>query len=225
MSQNHKENSNQHKFIYGTVAIIAVLAGLFVMQLNKEQPAAPLELINATLLKPAKIVKPSGLIDHNNQAFGLKQMQGHWSFVFFGYTNCPDVCPATLFQFKNIAKMLDAHPHIKANTRFILVSIDPERDDAKHLKEYVQYYHPDFIGITGNNKDIYSFSRQMGVIYQRQAPEKKSEPDNYLVDHSSAILMLNPLGQLQVVYSAPHEAETILKDYIAIYQATSGQDS
>lgn len=224
MSQNHKENSNQHKFIYITAAIIALAAGLLAMQLNKK-PTTPPKLINATLLLPPKLIQPTGLIDHNNQPFGLQQMQGHWSFVFFGYTNCPDVCPATMFQFKKIANMLDAYPKVKVNTRFMLVSIDPERDNASHLKEYVQYYHPDFIGITGNDKDIYTFSRQMGVIYQRQKPEEKSEPDNYLVDHSSAILMLNPEGQLQVVYSAPHEAEKILQDYLAIYQYITGRNS
>jgi len=217
MPTDHKENRNHHKFIVGTAAIIALLAGMFYSQ-KGQRPLPPPELTNATLLSPAKIVQPAGLHDHNKKPFDLKAMQGYWSFVFFGYTNCPDVCPATMFQFKTLAKMLDSYPEIKKQTRFILVSIDPQRDDASHLKDYVEYYHPDFIGVTGNDKDLYSFSRQMGVIYQRQDPENEAEPDNYLVDHSSAILMLNPKGQLQVVYSAPHHAESILKDYMSIYQ-------
>jgi len=225
MPADNKDNRNSYKLIISTAAVIALLAGLFASQQFNNTPATPPELNNATLLLPPKLIQPSGLIDHNSQPFNLEQMKGYWSFVFFGYTNCPDVCPATLFQFKTIAKMLDSHPDVKAKTRFILVSIDPERDTAKHLKEYVQYYHPDFIGVTGNNKDIYTFSRQMGVIFQRQEPEAKSEPDDYLVDHSSAILMLNPKGQLQVIYSAPHQAEGILKDYLSIYQYITGLNS
>ncbi|NOY67223.1 MAG: SCO family protein [Gammaproteobacteria bacterium] len=221
MPTDHKENNNLQKFIIGTFAVIALLAGIYFSPIS-HQPATPPILDNSTLLMPPKLIQPAGLIDHNSKPFGLPQMQGYWSFVFFGYTNCPDVCPATLFQFKTIAKMLDKYPEIKAKTRFILVSIDPERDNPEHLKEYVQYYNPDFIGITGNNKDIYSFSRQMGIIFQRMAPGKPSEPDDYLVDHSSAILMLNPKGQLQAVFSAPHEANKILKDYLLIYNYLSG---
>ena len=118
--------------------------------------------------------------------------------------------------------MLQTNPDLYANTRFILVSVDPQRDTSAQLKEYVKYYHPDFIGVTGAAENIKTFSRQMGVIYERREPEDK-DSDNYIVDHSSAILMTNPDGQLQVIYSAPHKAEALVKDYQTIYNYLEGR--
>lgn len=211
-STNNKRSSWRP---YVLLAVVASIAGGF-LSLSNQQPAKPPVLENATLLIPAKIIKPKGLIDHNGQTFGLEQFQGFYTFVFFGYTNCPDICPATMYQFKAMAKTLKTQqPEIYARTRFMLVSIDPERDTAQHLKEYVQYYHPKFIGITGALSDIKTFSRQMGVIFGRREDEKNSK--DYLVDHSSAILMTDPDGHLKAVFSAPHDADKILKDYQLIF--------
>ena len=154
------------KPFYIAIAVIALGLGLFyASRTNHTEP--PL-LESATLLMPPKLISEPGLVDHNNKPFTLSSLKGKWSFFFFGYTNCPDVCPATLYQFKMMAKLLEAYPKLKSTTRFILVSIDPERDTTKQLKSYVQYYNPDFIGVTGKQEKIHSFSRQMGVIYERR---------------------------------------------------------
>ncbi len=210
---NEKYPSNQ---FYWWLALAALVAGILFASFTKSPRQAP-TLEAATLLTPPKAVAPQGLVDHLGQPFELPQLEGHYSFIFFGYTHCPDICPATLYQFKRVAKILQANPDLYKRTRFILVSIDPQRDSSKQLAEYVSYYHPDFIGVTGPEKNIKTFSRQMGVIYERREAENK-DSDNYIVDHSSAILMTNPKGQLQVVFSAPHNAESLAKDYQAIYR-------
>jgi protein SCO1/2 len=197
---------------------VALIGGIWLSVSQEQHITAPPELASASLLLPARETADVTLIDQNGDAFGKEQLKGSYHFFFFGYTNCPDICPATLYQFKILAKKLQDFPEILAKTHFVLVSIDPQRDTASHLKEYVEYYHPDFIGLTGPEPDIKTFSRQMGVIYERRPAEDPSSADQYLVDHSSAVLLTNPAGQLQAVFSAPHEPDRILKDYLAIYQ-------
>ncbi len=216
MPANRANAKPQARWLYWLLALVALAAGILLATMNKAPRQAP-TLEAATLLLPPKTVSPQGLVDHNGKPFALPQLQGHYSFIFFGYTNCPDICPATLYQFKTVAKMLQSSPDLYAHTRFILVSIDPQRDTSEQLKEYVAYYHPDFIGVTGADENIKRFSRQMGVIYERREADD-NDSDNYLVDHSSAILMTNPEGQLQVIFSAPHNAETLVRDYQRIYK-------
>jgi protein SCO1/2 len=221
MPVNPENDTHPAKLFYWLLAVAALTVGV-LLAVMKQAPQQPPTLEAATLLSPAKMVSPQGLVDHNGKPFDSPQLQGHYSFIFFGYTHCPDICPATLYQFKTVAKMLQSSPELYARTRFILVSVDPQRDTSAQLKEYVKYYHPDFIGVTGAAADIKTFSRQMGVIYERREPEDK-ESDNYIVDHSSAILMTNPDGNLQVIFSAPHNAEILVKDYQSIYNFLEGK--
>lgn len=203
---------------YWLLALVALVGGIWLSINQQQHTTEPPQLASASLLLPARETADVTLVDQNGKAFAKQQLKGSYNFMFFGYTNCPDICPATLYQFKTLAKKLQPYPEILANTNFILVSIDPQRDTSKHLKEYVEYYHPDFIGLTGAEQDIKTFSRQMGVIYERRSIEDASSPDQYLVDHSSAILLTNPAGQLQAVFGVPHNPDLILKDYLAIYQ-------
>jgi protein SCO1/2 len=221
MPANPEIDKHPSKWLYWLLAVSALVAGFMLYLMNKT-PQQPPTLEAATLLIPAKIVAPQGLVDHDGKPFASSQLHGHYSFIFFGYTHCPDVCPATLYQFKTVAKMLQSSPDLYARTRFILVSVDPQRDTSAQLKEYVKYYHPDFIGVTGPAENIKTFSRQMGVIYERREPEDK-DGDNYIVDHSSAILMTNPDGHLQVIFSAPHNAEALVRDYQSIYNFLEGK--
>ncbi len=216
MTTNPENKTFPPALLYWVLGIVAIVAGL-ALSIGQQDNATPPSLESATLLLPPRETAAITLTDQNGKAFGPEQLQGTYNFMFFGYTHCPDICPATLFQFKTMAKLLTAYPKLKAKTRFILVSIDPHRDTPEHLKEYVEYYHPDFIGLTGSAEDIKTYSRQMGVIYERRDSEDDENKDQYLVDHSSAILLTNPAGQLQAVFSAPHNADRLIKDYQAIF--------
>ena len=198
--------------------ILGVMLGVYTSNPDVSKP----QLSASTLLEPPKAIADPGLIDQDGKPFGLKQLKGKWHFVFFGYTHCPDVCPSTLYIFKAVAKQLKTSPELYRNIRFILTSVDPERDTADVMKQYVKYYNPDFIGLTGDTNKVYNFSRSLGVIFARNKPEKNN-PDNYTVDHGASVLLLNPDGHLQAVFSAPIKPDTLLKDLQSIvtyYEAT-----
>ena len=92
------------------------------------------------------------------------------------------------------------------------ISVDPDRDKVEMLAEYVQYFDKDFIGVTGDDSLIKALTLQMSVVYMKMAASDASSESDYLVDHSSALLLLNPDGKLVAFMNPPHEPKIILKD-------------
>jgi len=166
--------------------------------------------IQGTILSPARKISVPELIKHDGHVFDSSDISGHWSLLFFGYMNCPDVCPVTLgvtAQARKIAKE-NGLPF----PDLIFISVDPERDKVEMLGDYVQYFDKDFIGVTGDSNLIKALTLQMSVVYMVMPAEGDAESDNYQVDHSSALLLINPEGRLAAFLNPPHDANTIVKD-------------
>lgn len=171
--------------------------------------------IQGSLISPARKIAVPELIKHDGQTFSLKDLTGHWSLLFFGFTNCPDICPTTLgvaAQAKKIAK-----ENGQGFPQVIFISVDPERDKVEMLGDYLQYFDKDFIGVTGDSNLIKALTLQMSVVYMKM-PADENDTDNYQVDHSSALLLLNPEGKLVAFLNPPHDAATILKDFQIVKQ-------
>lgn len=195
------------------LALAALLLGLWAGYQFSRQKSTPPPQISATLMPQPKPLQPVRLLDHNNQPFGLERLRGQWTFLFFGYTHCPDVCPSALIDFRNVHKQLQDHPAVLNNTRFTLVSVDPGRDTPAHLRDYMQYYHPDFVGVTGEEQEIKRLARQAGAFYMVNASEGTQD---YLIDHSASILLVDPQARIYSIFSPPHQAATITTDYLSI---------
>jgi len=136
--------------------------------------------------------------------------------MFFGFTHCPDVCPTTLF---TLARSIDLLRDLPAADipQVILVSVDPGRDTPETLASYVPYFHPDFLGITGDMAAILALTQAMGVAFAYTPIEG---PDGgYAVDHTASIFLVNPAGQLTAIFGTPHSAEDIAHDYRLIMEA------
>lgn len=125
-----------------------------------------------------------GLVD-------TKALRGKVLLIYFGYTHCPDVCPASLAAG---AQALNAmSPEERAKVRLIMVSVDPERDTPQRLKEYAAYFHPEMLGVTGSAEEIAAVARAFGAGYVRQP----AAPDgSYAVDHTTRTYVVAPDGRL-----------------------------
>lgn len=146
------------------------------------------------------------LLDHRAQPFGLEQLRGHWTFLFFGYTHCPDVCPVALGGLAELFSQLPEDPSFKrAMPQAVFVSVDPERDTPEVLNQYVSYFNPNFIGVTGEPEQIHAFTRQVGVAYAIASEEGKEE-SNYSVDHTSTLFLVDPMARLVGLFSHPLQA-------------------
>ncbi|MFT4634301.1 MAG: protein SCO1/2 [Chitinophagales bacterium] len=201
--------SGQSYFLIILIAIVAIGSGILV-QSSKAPPAERPEFKKIILLPNTKPLVTVDFKDHNGQPFGLDQFKGKWSVLFFGFTNCPDVCPTTMQTLKQVKSDLE-QAGVWHNYQVIMVSVDPERDTSERLSKYVPYFDPEFIGITGPLESTTSFSRNFGILFFKG---KEVVNGGYDVDHGAAIILVNPEGQYAGVITAPHIQATISEDLI-----------
>jgi protein SCO1/2 len=178
-------------------------------------PSGP-TLAKATLIDPARPLPPMAFVDQQGQPFGVEQLRGHWSILFFGFTHCPDVCPTTLALLAQVEKQLADLP-TEHRPQIVLVSVDAKRDTPERLAAYVKSFSPTFTGITaGEQPAVEEFALKLGVpVAISQLPG-----GNYTVDHSAAIFIVDPSGALRALSSTPHEVPIIAADYRSIVAAS-----
>ena len=152
------------------------------------------------------------LVDDNGARFAPESFAGSWSFLYFGYTYCPDACPLALVELGEVKKKL-AERTPAAAARFYFVSVDPDRDTPDRLHDYVGYFDPELRGLTGNLAQIAVLANAVGAVYF--VPPGQDEK-SYLVSHSSNIALLDPSGGLRAVFTSPHVAGQISDDFASI---------
>jgi protein SCO1/2 len=158
-------------------------------------------------IAPAQSAPPLNLTDHNGQSFTLDRLKGSVVVVYFGYTTCPDLCPTTLSDFTAVKASLGDDA---ARVRFVLVTVDPERDSAARLKEYLGFFDPDFIGLRGDNQQIETVKQAYGVIATRV--EYPNSATGYLVDHTSLVYVVDTDGRLRLTYAYGTDPADITED-------------
>ena len=127
-------------------------------------------------------------------AVDSKTLRGKVLLIYFGYTHCPDVCPASMAAGAMALKTLSAEE--RSRVRLLMVSVDPERDTLKHLKEYTAFFHPELIGVTGSADEIAALAKAFGAGYIRQPA---ATDGSYAVDHTTATYVVDPEGKLASV--------------------------
>ena len=213
MTSSRPSSVSRHILKGVIIALLATAAGILTARLVLQRSDVQDEL-SATRFPVAREVQPFELIDHNNVVFNNASLQRHWSFMFFGYTYCPDVCPTTLSVLNSVAQRLQ---DLDEDIRFIMVTVDPERDTPERLAEFVTYFNGDFIGVTGTDEGLEQLTRQLGVLHVRVSPEPGSE--GYLVDHTAAVFLIDPDGHYHAVFSPPLAAEKIAGDFRKMLRA------
>ena len=150
------------------------------------------------------------LIDQNNAAFTNKSLQGGWTVLFFGYTNCPDVCPTTIYKLAEIKNGIkEKLPSTDFNT--VLVTLDPDRDSAQRLDEYIGYFDETMLGVTGTYENIQSFTSSLSVFYQRINKE-----EGYDFNHTASIFVFDKNGLLFATMSPANTIGELTEDFYTI---------
>ncbi len=191
------------------VAALAIAAGLW-LQLQMARPATPPET-EATLLQSPRPLGTVVLLDRDGREFPTDRLQGRWNLLFFGFTQCPDVCPTTLAMMSQVAGVLKELPET-LRPRMVFVSIDPERDTPEIMRAYVDHFDVNMLGLTGDLDQVTALAGQLGVAFQKVP----NEQGGYTVDHSAALFLLNPRVEFNAVFSAPHSVAGIAGDYTKI---------
>jgi protein SCO1 len=178
----------------GVILVLGYIAGR-----TFRDPARAISIAGMTVLEPASPLPEFRLHDQNNQVFDLTRLQGKWSYVFFGYTHCPDICPTTLVVLRDVQKIAGGK---EQGIQYIFVSVDPDRDKAATLKNYLPYFHPEFIGATGGHGELMRLTRALGAYYE----SGEAQNGNYEVHHSAAIFLIDPEARLRALFAGPHDA-------------------
>lgn len=171
------------------VFIALVLVG-FIHKLNQPRILNKYELREngAVLLETPRKFSEFELTDHNGDPFGSDQLKGKWSLLFFGFTHCPDICPTTMATSARMYAELDEGE--KDQLQIVLVSLDHERDTTEKLAQYVPYFNPDFVGVTGNRYVLLKLATELNVAFSKV----ELENDDYTIDHSGNMVLINPYG-------------------------------
>ncbi|MDP9200287.1 MAG: SCO family protein [Pseudomonadota bacterium] len=193
------------------VIALAILAGIVTAYLLKREPP-PAALLHATLFEAPRPMPAMRLTDHRGQPYGAERLRGRWTFLFFGFTNCPDICPTTLATLAAVRAGLADLP-ASERPEVVLVSVDPARDTPEILARYVAHFDPTFTGLTGDTAAIEALTRELGIAVVIGAPDTHGA---YTVDHTAAILLVDADAAWTAVFGTPHRAETIAADYRAI---------
>ncbi len=194
-------------FLVAIVLAIALSAGVF-FAVRMNQPAEPA----TAFVFPAPNALPDfSLLDQSGAPVTADTFKGHWNLVFFGFTHCPDICPATM-QILAAAKKALADEGHEPLPRIVLVSVDPERDTPELMGRYVDYFGSGNLGVTGDIDELLKLTSALGIYFEKQA----SDDDNYVVDHSAAVLVVNPNGEFHALFSGPHLVDNYVHDLPAI---------
>lgn len=199
-------------FIFAVAIAIALAAGIFVAaRLNT--PAT----LNSAFVLPAPTPLPDfSLVDQSGAAVGKDAFRDHWNLVFFGFTHCPDICPATL-QKLALARRQLASDGVDDLPRIVFVSVDPERDTIDAIAAYAAAFGDGVTGVTGTPDEIDRLTKPLG-IYHARTPTATDDTD-YVVEHSSAVLLINERGELRAIFSAPHEVASLAADTLLIMES------
>lgn len=193
--------SSQQRNIRITVAIVVGLIALVVFAFvnRMTQPSymtdSQLQLNGAYVLPKPRIIKPFSLVDQNGQAFTEAQLRGKWTMLFFGFTNCPDVCPATMALLRQFKILLGDVPEAD-DLQVVMVSVDPARDTPSVLKPYMAYFDSSFIGLTGEFLAIQAFAANLNAAFYKVP----SSDNNYQIDHTANVILINPFGHYHAFY-------------------------
>lgn len=208
------------KKIIGFILFLLGLFSIFYVIFNGwkliQHPAA-LPSIQGTIYPEPINLPPFVLQSAVDKNFDDQDLMGHWSLIYFGYTHCPDICPNSLQILHSFYQKINKLPNT-LQPKIIFISVDPARDKFPGLSQYVQYFNPNFQALTGSADNIETLTKSLGVIYQKSS-DNNGNNENYLVEHSSNIFLINPQGQLVATFSAPHAAQKIAEDYYIIIGA------
>ncbi|WP_298440652.1 SCO family protein [uncultured Ferrimonas sp.] len=183
---------NLRVLLLAFAAVVALGAGVWWSLQTPPRPA-----VAALWLQQPRALAAVELVDQRNQAFGMEQLQGKWTLLFVGYTSCPDVCPTTMADLARLYPKLQSIQQGPQPLQIAMLSVDPQRDNLTRLSNYVRFFNDDFIALTGEHSQLHPFTQSLGLVYALVDSPSGSE---YLVDHSADMVLINPQGQLEVIF-------------------------
>lgn len=198
-------STNPHRTAVAVfIGALALLGGLLAAVFISGPRMLAVE--SGTLLQTPRALPAFSLIDESGAAFTNAALLGRWTLLFPGFTYCPDICPATLAQLKTVRNGLGDRAN---RLQVLLFSIDPERDTPEILARYVHHFDPSFKGATTSEPGLREMAQALGVAYIKVPGETE---ESYTMDHSAALVLINPRGEIAGYFTPPLRIEALTRD-------------
>jgi protein SCO1/2 len=196
-------NSRKVKItLFVLIVVMSMLVGGFVHRMMKPTIFNEHQMQNygAVMFDKPRIFREFSLLDHDGKPFTAERLKGKWTLLFFGFTYCPDICPTTLGTLNKLYAELETKGKA-ADIQIVLVSVDPARDTSEKLRDYVHYFNPAFIGVRGEFMDTQKFAADLNAGFTKVP----GMGDNYLIEHSGNIVVINPYGHYHGFFKPPFD--------------------
>lgn len=204
------------------VLLVACLAGglgLWASQRFHSPAAAQPPPVKAVTMMPTPRTLPAfSLQQSDGTALTPEDLIGHWTVVFIGFTHCPDICPTTLAQLASAQKQWESIP-TASRPRVLFISADPERDSPKLTGDYAHAFHKDTLAATAPLPALQEFARSLSLVFMK-APGPSGKPDDYSIDHSAALVLLDPQVRMAGVVQPPFDIKAIASDLMLLSTPT-----
>ena len=202
--------SKRYKTWLGAVVLlVAVCLILFaVFSTDRFGQSSAILLVDrvSSVVSPLRPLSEFQLVDSDERPFTARNLVNHWTFIVFGFTSCPDVCPSTLAVLTEFRETLTREFADAKDVNIVLVTVDPERDTPAILKQYVQHFDPHFLGLSGTDANIRNLANQLGASYEIT---NRNASAGYTVSHSASLYLIDPQARHYATYVAPLEAAAI----------------
>ena len=204
-----------------TVALATMLAGAWLALIYRENDSRAMLLPDKvmTLFPDPKPLTAFALTDHQNRLFDLASLKGKWSFLFFGYTHCPDICPTTLAILARARDNIVKSGVGAEDIQIVFISVDPNRDTADMLEQYVPHFHTTFLGVTGDDAQIGNLAGQLDAAYEVSITPGM---ENYPVYHTASVFLVDPQARYHAVFTPPLDAEVISARFKVVRKLETG---
>ncbi len=202
-------------FLAVDLILVLVFAALLLARQERQQASELRELGVSNYPQPVELADFL-LMNERGQAFTNEDLLGRWSLIFFGFTSCPDICPLTMTELAQFRRTLDQQ-QLAPVPQVILATLDPDRDTPAAMASYLDDYHPDFIGLSGDMQELNKLAQALYVAYSLPEDHLQAQQPHapvmahYNIDHSGHFSLINPEGQLVAVFRAPHRDQDILR--------------
>ena len=179
------------KTVLVTVAAVALVIGVTVNKIMRPAPLNQAQMAEAGvfLFDAPRQIPDIQLTSASGQEWGKTDLQGQWNLLFFGYTFCPDICPTTMAELRQLTQALPAEN--RERLQVTMVSVDPHRDTPEQMSNYLQFFDASFAGATGEPTELARLAQALSIAYI----EPDTSEENYLVDHSGQVVIVDPQGR------------------------------
>jgi protein SCO1 len=204
--------------VMGTVVVLlacmGLMLGLFVAQFMHRTHPSDMTHFHGTWLDTPREMSSFNLMGTANTPFNNTSLKHHWTMMFFGFTQCPSICPTTMVELAKMYQLLE-HKGVQQLPQVVFVSLDPDRDSLDKLTQYVTAFNPHFYGARSQTEaEVKAMARELGVAYAKVALANQAEKQkNYVIEHTGTVMLFNPEGQLSAFFTMPHKAEELAEDY------------